>query len=287
MGKRAMKKPLTFYESQFWAEVGQAIATIRSRHGFSQQTLAASAGVSTSTLQHLETGKNRKGEPNSPYGVSLVNVCEALCVGLDDVAQVAKGRLRERGIQIPWDDQLARLAKEAVGVRTRRRRMSRSKSVVESAAAEFADDVERARATDPTRFLTGAVSEVVSAVGAYADALASGDVQRYRSLWAPALSPCLVTTHEVLTDLDEICARFFTESLHAPYSTFELAVEQVNPLVVVEGSATVLFVYHMRGTRRKTRQKECARAVETLGFVSDKGDWLLRCVQHSRRAEQV
>lgn len=84
----------------YWAyaaDLGVALARARERRGFSQERLAAAAGITAFTYRKIEKGVSNPGSPSNPQLHTLLALAEVLDVPLKsllppDPGGVAPGR---------------------------------------------------------------------------------------------------------------------------------------------------------------------------------------------------
>ena len=121
-------------------------------------------------------------------------------------------------------------------------------------------------------------------VAAYQHAVRTQDLDLFRSIWAKDTPVSLISISTLYSGYEAVSQDFLIGGIQKSYTSIELIAEKIEPRLINENTALIIFSYHTECIRREDGTPHGIRGLETQVAVKENGEWKLQHIHYSKKA---
>lgn len=119
-------------------------------------------------------------------------------------------------------------------------------------------------------------------VADYQRAIHTQDLDLFRRIWAKDTPVSLISITTLYSGYASVSQDFLIGGIQKAYTSIELIAEKIEPRLINENTALIIFSYHTECIRREDGTPHGIRGLETQVAVKEDGEWKLQHIHYSK-----
>ncbi len=119
-------------------------------------------------------------------------------------------------------------------------------------------------------------------VADYQRAVHTQDLGLFRRIWAKDAPVSLISVSTLFSGYEAISQDFLIGGIQKAYASIDLVAEKIEPRLINENTALIIFSYHTECIRREDSTSYGIRGLETQVAVKEDGEWKLQHIHYSK-----